>query len=295
MRKFLLFLLHAFVFFEAGNSYSQTTGNPYFESFTFSKAPSVEFGDDAFLTAKSAELNEEEGKGFLRLTANAQKRKGYIYSTRAFPSKEGLTIQFEYFSYGGGAYGLGADGITFFLFDATASPFNIGGYGGSLGYAPFENSKIKSPGLSGGYLGIGLDEYGNFANPIEGRVGGIQGTPIRHNVTVRGSHLKNYNFITRKLTYEPQPGFVPFKIDGLAARVTDKFSDGYRRVTINLEPKKSGDKTIGYKLTIKVLIGGKTAAEQIEQEVINTDYDEVPPDLLQYGIASSTGDFAKVH
>ena len=25
------------------------------------------------------------------------------------------------------------------------------------------------PGISGGYVGIGVDEFGNFANPTEGR------------------------------------------------------------------------------------------------------------------------------
>src|SRR5690606_17588280 len=77
----------------------------------------------------------------------------------------------------------GADGITFFLFDATASgSFITGGFGGSLGYAQRADQGL--PGLSKGYLGIALDEFGNFSNSLQGRVGG----PGRQSgsVTLRG-------------------------------------------------------------------------------------------------------------
>jgi hypothetical protein len=49
--------------------------------------------------------------------------------------------------------------------------YNRGGYGGSLGYAQ-RNAPAAKPGLAGGILGIGVDEFGNFSNPTEGRVGG---------------------------------------------------------------------------------------------------------------------------
>lgn len=46
-----------------------------------------------------------------------------------------------------------------------------GGYGGSLGYAQ-RTAPAAKPGLPGGILGIGIDEFGNFSNPTEGRAGG---------------------------------------------------------------------------------------------------------------------------
>ena len=54
----------------------------------------------------------------------------------------------------------GADGISFFLVDATVAP-NIGAYGGSLGYSCAQG---KGDGMVGAYLGLGIDEYGNFLN-----------------------------------------------------------------------------------------------------------------------------------
>ena len=73
-----------------------------------------------------------------------------------------VSIRFNYVSWGGN----GADGITVFLYDATQNMSGAAN-GGGLGYC----------GGAGGYLGIGMDEYGNFSNPADhcGAAGGGPG------------------------------------------------------------------------------------------------------------------------
>jgi hypothetical protein len=105
-----------------------------------------------------------DGQGYLRLTSNINNQTGFARNTTAFPTANGLSISFDYFTYGGS----GADGLAFYLYDASANPFSIGGFGGSLGYA--QNN--TNPGISKAFLGLGIDEFGNFSNPTAGRQGG---------------------------------------------------------------------------------------------------------------------------
>lgn len=58
-----------------------------------------------------------------------------------------------------------------------------------MGYA---NRDSSQPGVTGGYVGIGLDAYGNFARNSEGKNGGPGG--LRPNsIIFRGPTTNNYN------------------------------------------------------------------------------------------------------
>lgn len=102
----------------------------------------------------------------LDLSGRAQIRAGSRYNV-ARPFTAGLKAEFEYFSYGGSGDRdqPGGDGLSMFLVDGKADLTEPGSGGGSLGYAQRGNE----PGVSKGFLGVGLDEYGNFANDTEGR------------------------------------------------------------------------------------------------------------------------------
>ncbi len=266
---------------------------PYFESFKNSTATGIVFGGSpaAFLTAAPSASLDAEGNGYLRLTNNNFDQKGYIYSTNNLTSSQGLRMQFEYYIYGGS----GADGISFFLFDATVSPFVIGGFGGSLGYSQFTLTNPTTPGVSKGYIGIGIDEYGNFSNPIEGRQGGIPGptsSGLRpKSVTLRGKGngnaltVDNYSFLTTAQTSD----FGFSLVNDGNARFPDSTTNGYRKAFIDLKPNPNG----GYNITVRITVGGIPATSYTV--IDNYYYPEVAPANLRYGIASSTGNSTNFH
>ncbi len=149
----------------------------------------------AQLTAKSG--IDAPGSGWLRLTSAVANEAAFAFNSTAVPFGYGIDVTFHYSTWGG----TGADGIGFVLFDGSTTPTSAGGYGGSLGYA--QRSGIK--GLAGGILGIGFDEFGNYANPTEGRQGGIGFVP--DTITIRGpgdgtsnatssAGVTNYAFLT---------------------------------------------------------------------------------------------------
>lgn len=156
-------------------------------------ATGLKIGDNAYLTA--ARGADPNGDGWMRLTEAGTNRKGYMYVMQSFPTSLGFVADFEYTSWRNVADNtyFGADGFSFFLFDGsiTETNFKLGGWGGSLGYATFSNP-AGTTGLSGGYLGIGFDEYGNFTTNIEGRNGGTA-AQVPNSITFRGPTRPTYS------------------------------------------------------------------------------------------------------
>src|SRR3569833_377686 len=114
------------------------------------------------------------GNGALRLTPASGNQFGNIVSNYSFASNQGLLVTFTTYTYGGDKGGTaknGADGIGFFLMDGSVAA-NIGATGGSLGYCCSDVSSA-SYGLLGAYLGLGIDEYGNFLNSSDNTNTGI--------------------------------------------------------------------------------------------------------------------------
>ncbi|MGV0026371.1 hypothetical protein [Phormidesmis priestleyi] len=144
-------------------------------------APSTN-GLPGFATAIDA-----DGQGALRLTSAGQNQSSFVIFNDPLISNQGLSITFDFFSYGG----TGADGFSFFLIDGNQSPTTAGADGGALGYGSRGSS---NPGLLGGYLGVGFDEFGNFSNPADNSIGGPGVTP--DSIAVRGSQASGYKFLT---------------------------------------------------------------------------------------------------
>ncbi len=116
--------------------------------------------------------------GRLRLTQSVTNQATAASFQRLFPGAQNLvTVEFDHLAYGG----TGADGIAVVFSDAAITP-QPGSYGGPLGYGTRAGAGI--PGFAGGWIGVGLDEFGNYS--WEGGTGG-PGARRRQSVVVRGS------------------------------------------------------------------------------------------------------------
>jgi len=265
---------------------------PYIESFKNTSAEGMIFGgtpNGALLTGGGIDAN---GQGYLRLTTNTNNQTGFARNTTAFPVAGGLSISFDYFTYGG----TGADGLAFFLYDSSANPFSIGGFGGSLGYS----QNFSNPGVSKAFLGLGIDEFGNFSNPTAGRQGGPGQRPS--SVALRGDGngnaaiSTNYRYLSGIQTTDASAmnsagaGNV-FQIaggvDGRLSGSAGVLSPGYRRAKINLIPHISGS---GFNVNVWITEGNISGG--VVHHLIR-DYHYLPtnpaPEFLSYGFSAGTG------
>jgi len=89
----------------------------------------------------------------------------------------------------------GADGMSFFLMDGSVDMTNnaidhIGSWGGSLGYT-CSNANSNYHGMVGGYLGLGIDEFGNFLNGTVNTLGVSNPQALGDNTASGGGQYAN--------------------------------------------------------------------------------------------------------
>lgn len=146
---------------------------------------------DTWVAARSSgSFTPQIIEGRLRMTQAVANQATSATYQRLYPAANNLVIvEFDYFAWSVQG-GTGADGLAVILSDANVTP-QPGSFGGSLGYAQRNNG---DPGFAGGWLGIALDEFGNFSAATEGRVGG----PGRRqqSVAIRGAEAGNYRYLT---------------------------------------------------------------------------------------------------
>jgi uncharacterized repeat protein (TIGR01451 family) len=228
----------------------------------------------AYLTSGSP---DPTNNGWLRLTNNCNNQKGYAIFDTPFSTPQGVSIEFEYKTWGG----THADGLTVFLFDGAtaASSFNPGDFGGSLGYA---NGCGGVAGATTGYLGLGFDEFGNFSNPADRCKNGGPGR-VAQRVTLRGTAGAGYPYLTQSTALAND-------IDdnsGATSRPSDAVF--FRKVLILVEPIPA---SALYRITVKwqTVVGGTYTT------LINAYTMPIaPPSNLKIGFAASTGGSTNYH
>ncbi|MEG4426340.1 DUF4347 domain-containing protein, partial [Microcoleus sp. D3_18_C1] len=245
------------------------------------------------------------GSGTLRLTSNAFGQSAFVIYNNPISATEGLRITFDFFAYNRGTTPssgdgslLGADGISFFLIDGTATPTEAGGFGGSLGYA--QNTNSNSPGIVGGYLGVGLDEFGNYSSTIAGKQGGrippnneTDQLPDAVGLRGRASTIptENYKFLGSSLLTNSLTG-VSIGIDN---KDTSIRAEAKRTVQITLFPTTSATPN---RLTVALDLDRKgtfDAGETLIDIPNLADVNGAVPRTFKFGFAASTGGNTNIH
>ncbi|WP_088210046.1 DUF6701 domain-containing protein [Shewanella sp. Shew256] len=149
-------------------------GQPPLQCFTDNFSQSA-LSNDWVVSRSSGSFTPVIVSGRMRLTEAKSNQSTASTYQRLFPAANNLVeIQFDHYAYGGN----GADGIALVLSDAAITP-QPGAFGGPLGYG----FKPGINGFAGGWLGIGIDEFGNFS----GEGGSYNIGQRRQSVAVRGS------------------------------------------------------------------------------------------------------------
>ena len=214
----------------------------------------------------------------LRMTDTGSQESTAVSLQKLFPGASNyLQMTFKYYGYGGS----GADGMAVILSDGSVTP-KPGGFGGSLGYAP--KASTGAAGFAGGWLGLGLDEFGNFSNKSDSgacapsvATASCATSAVAQSVSLRGSS-STYYWLTgtgRLATSVSNTG-------GHLYRVTvDSRTSGSAYVTVERDTSGAGN---AYSTLISAfnMLGTKTGQSAL------------PSDFI-LSLTGSTGDYTNTH
>ena len=201
-------------------------------------------GGTAAPTTPAQQQPDPIGSGALRFTNGkpyGNQERGAIVSTNAYSTNAGIQVTFKTTTYDG----TGADGISFYLMDGcvpvagaimpTCTPTSvyptgaanvpaIGATGGSLAFScsdtngPGSGAGVTYDGLTGGYLGLGIDEYGNFLNQGDNTATGWGFQPGR--IGLRGAGAISWPALNNAYGTNPNNPTLPYYPATLSATCT---------------------------------------------------------------------------
>ena len=240
----------------------------------------VELIGNAYFTGNGS--TDPIGSGYLRLTDATNNQAGGAYINQAFPSIMGVVVEFDYLCWKP-VNGLMADGASVFLFDGdygptSSPPFALGYLGGGLGYA-----EIGTPGLTGGYIAVGLDEYGTWneqANPYDVTAPNVHSP----NISIRGRTADHTPYLDGILM-SSQSFTLEYPIVPTARPLPSVY---YRKVQVAITYNAAISK---YQVVVSIQREGGSLETIIGPYTMN----DAPPPTLKVGLAASTGALNAVH
>jgi hypothetical protein len=145
-------------------------------------SPTSPYGNNVWKPQLTAISVDNPGSGWMRLTDMDYQIGMTVFNT-PISREEGLEIIFDYTMYGSKI----PDGIVFLLIDGDNSIIpTLGAFGGPAGYA--SELRVAAPGTTKGYVGIGLNGYGNFSSPLVGSCSAALPCKVEpQSVAVRGA------------------------------------------------------------------------------------------------------------
>ncbi|EKO3924461.1 MSHA biogenesis protein MshQ [Vibrio metschnikovii] len=221
------------------------------------------------------------GNNRLRLTQAVQNQATASTFQRIFPAANNrVEVEFDYFAYGG----TGADGVAIVFSDATVTP-QVGAFGGPLGYG--YKVAEQQPGFAGGWLGIGLDEYGNYS--VEGG-GNSVNSRRRQAVVLRGSGAgySGYNYLAGTCNN----GSTNINSDCLSPKVDNTNGNPQHRYRIVIDSTQASTSFV----TVSRKVGTSSWVDLIGPiNVMSLSGQENVPNELFMSITGSTGSVTNNH
>lgn len=202
------------------------------------------------------------GADGLQLTPNERSKAGTALLNTPFPSKSGVSVEFDYYASGGGG-----DGFAVYLVDG-AHETGVGGYGAGLGYSRGHRGDVA--GVTKGYLGIGFDNWGNFSTALAGPTDDDTRRP--GSVVLRGSGDRTEGF-RRIRGVRPDGGIGAVWEDGARVRVV----------------------VVDAVVTVQLTRGGVTTTVFDGVDLKTAPGQVAVPDTFKLGLSASTGDQTSWH
>ncbi len=231
----------------------------------------------------------------LRITDISNNSSTRVTNKNIFPFGNNIVVaEFDYWAYGGTVPG--ADGIAITFSDPNMpttganNPPTAGGFGGSLGYANRDTAgACNVAGFTGGWIGVGIDEWGNYSNPTECRNGGPGF--LANTVVIRGSGIgatspsvNNYAYLTGTAALGANGVALGTTTTAYRYRITLDSKTDLAKVMVKVEQDKTGTGAsyvtlLNYDLMPQIAAGKQTPL----------------PSQLQFTFTGSTGGSTNYH
>lgn len=241
--------------------------------------------------------------GYLQLTDQTDNQAGAVVYNKSLPSENGLVVTFTQYQFG--TDDTGADGIGFFLADGSTDLTAVGPYGGALGYP---NSSVGA-GLPHGYLGIGFDTYGNYANlnhsatqckatdAQNAKFNFTSESDLRPSIAIRGSGngTSGYCMVALERAKDSSSPLynktLRYKSSSLTSQknVRTAVNSAARPTRVTVYPLKDGQ--VSPRVTVEMQFPGTN----YYTTVIDTTMTTAVPSLIKFGFLGSTGGSKDVH